>query len=102
MFWQRNLCRILLFSFAIASAATMSVTKYTEPIPTGAIDMETWEQVKNLTVEHPQSRLEGDIGEAHYLQTDEGVILGVASDELCLEIDTRMASAARAIQARTE
>jgi hypothetical protein len=102
MLWQNNLYKFVLFSFAVASAATMSVTKYTEPIPAGAIIMETWEQVKSLTTANPQSGLMGDIGEAHYLQDDEGVILGVASDELCLEIDARISSAMRAIEARTE
>lgn len=102
MLWQKNLYKLFLFSFAAASAATMSVTKYTEPIPAGAIIMETWEQVKRLTTANPQSGLMGDIGEAHYLQDDEGVILGVASDELCLEIDARISSAMRVIGARTE
>lgn len=31
-----------------------------------------------------------------------GSILGVASDELCLEIDVRISSVMRAIEARTE
>ncbi|EEA22750.1 hypothetical protein PMAA_093660 [Talaromyces marneffei ATCC 18224] len=80
----------------------MSVSKYTEPIPTGAIIMETWEQVKGLSIANPLSGLMGDIGEAHYPQDHEGVILGVASDELCLEIDARISSVMRAIEARTE
>lgn len=100
MLWQRNLYKLLLFPLAAASATTMPVTKYTKPIPASAIIMETWEQVKSLTTANPQSGLMGDIGEAHYLQDEEGVILGVASDELCLEIDTRISSAMRAIEAR--
>lgn len=45
----------------------------------------------------------GDIGEAHYIQDDKGTVLGVASDELCLEIDARIARAEREVaQMETE
>lgn len=96
------LYKLVLSSFAAASAATVPVTKYIEPIPTGAIVMETWAQVKSISIANPCSGLMGNIGEAHYIQNDEGVILGVAFDELCLEVDSKVSSAMREIEARTD
>lgn len=101
MLLQSVIYKLLLSSFIAAGAVTMSGTRFTEPIPPGAIVMETWEQLKSLVVANPQSALTGDIGEAHYLQDIEGVILGVASDELCLEIDARISSSMSTVEART-
>lgn len=79
----------------------MSVTRYTEPLPHGAVILETWEQVKQLAIANPFSGLEGDIGEAHFIMTDDGVILGVASDDLCEEIDAKIADIEMTIQEET-
>ncbi|KAF7593693.1 hypothetical protein BBP40_010985 [Aspergillus hancockii] len=70
----------------------MSTSRYTVPIPSETLILETRQQLRELAVVYSMGTLDDRNG-GYYLLDAEGVVLAVAADGLCEELDASMASA---------
>ncbi|RAK81686.1 uncharacterized protein BO72DRAFT_444231 [Aspergillus fijiensis CBS 313.89] len=65
----------------------MSLTRYSKPVPSGAIVAETREQLNQITFENQYTLLHEEDGGYMLKQTEDGTVVAVAGDALCAELD---------------
>ncbi|PYH45876.1 uncharacterized protein BP01DRAFT_365168 [Aspergillus saccharolyticus JOP 1030-1] len=81
-FHIKSLLILLIF---ISSA--MSLTRYSKPVPQGAVVAETREQLNQITFENQYTVLYEEDGGYMLKQTEDGAVVAVAGDALCAELD---------------
>lgn len=81
-----NFCILVL---GIAASA-ISTTRYTSPIPSGALIMNNYDDLKKFVKKNPNTMLHKDSGGYVMKNWPAGQSLAWASDELCEEFDKDM------------
>ncbi|RAH50051.1 uncharacterized protein BO95DRAFT_438786 [Aspergillus brunneoviolaceus CBS 621.78] len=79
--------RSLLILLLISISSAMSLTRYSKPVPSGAIVAETREQLNQITFENQYTLLHEEDGGYMLKQTEDGTVVAVAGDALCAELD---------------
>lgn len=68
----------------------MSTTRYKDPIPEGVRLFTTLDEAAEIQMAHPAACLWPD-NNGHYVKEPDGTVVAVAADEICEEIDRRLA-----------
>ncbi|KAE8372696.1 hypothetical protein BDV26DRAFT_273661 [Aspergillus bertholletiae] len=93
---------LTLFLLIVATAlAALPTARYTVPVPSGTLLLETRQQLNTMAAAYSMGTLDDRNG-GYYLLDHDGEVLAVAADSLCEELDVSMASARRVHEQRLD
>ena len=68
----------------------MSITRYKDPIPEGVSVFTTLAEAAKIQLANPAASLY-PFNDGHYIKDPDGTVIAVAADEICEELDHRIA-----------
>ena len=68
----------------------MSTTRYKDPIPEGVCIFTTLDEAAKIQLANPAASLY-PVNNGHYVKNPDGTVIAVAADEICEELDHRIA-----------